>query len=321
MTGDAAMSNKDYYAELELTRSADDAAIKRAYRRLALQFHPAKTDDAGAPEKFVAINEAYDVLSDRQLKAIYDQFGSQGLASGVPINKENGEQGFTAPYSFHKDSMLIFREFFAGDNPFHGLFPPVDEFGITKEIAPRTRKQQNPPLVKDLKITLEEAYLGCVKKMRVQRQVMNDDGHTSMVREKILTIHVASGWKEGTRVTFAKEGDQEPNSIPADIVFVIKYKQHDLYQREGNNLVHTAKISLAHALTGCEVKLKTLDDRYLNVPINDVVCPGYERRVEGEGMPITKAPGTRGDLIIRFETAFPTSLPDERKHLVRQGLA
>jgi DnaJ family protein B protein 13 len=93
--------------------------------------------------------------------------------------------------------MAIFREFFGGDNPFHGLFPPVDEFGVVKEIAPRTRKIQNPPLEKDLKITLEEAFLGCVKKMRVQRQVMNDDGHTNMVREKILTIHVASGWKRG----------------------------------------------------------------------------------------------------------------------------
>jgi len=316
---DGAMANKDYYAELELTRSADDAAIKRSYRRLALQYHPAKTDEVGAKEKFTAIAEAYDVLSNPEYKSIYDQFGSQGLSAGVPVDGANA--GFTEPYSFHKDAMAIFRDFFGGDNPFHGMFPPMDEFGVVKEIAPRTRKTQNPPLVKELRITLEEAYLGCVKKMRVQRQVMNDDGHTSMVREKILTIHVKSGWKEGTRVTFAKEGDQEPNSIPADIVFVIKYKPHNLFVREGNDLVHTADISLAHALTGCEVKLKTLDGRILNVPINDVVCPGYERRVQGEGMPITKKSGGKGDLIIRFNTAFPTSLPDEKKHLVRQGLS
>jgi len=316
------MSNKDYYGELELTRSADDAAIKRAYRRLALQYHPAKTDEAGAKEKFTAIAEAYDVLSSPGLKATYDQFGSQGLNSGVPVDSETGEKkGFTESYSFHRDAMVIFRDFFGGDNPFHGLFPPMDEFGVVKEIAPRTRKTQNPPLVKELKITLEEAYLGCVKKMRVQRQVMNDDGHTSMVREKILTIHVASGWKEGTKVTFAKEGDQEPNSIPADIVFVIKYKPHPLYVREGNNLVHTAYISLANALTGCLIKLKTLDGRYLDIPINDVVCPGYERRVEGEGVPITNKKGEKGDLIIRFKTAFPTSLPDEKKQLVRDGLS
>lgn len=299
-----------------MTRSADDASVKRAYRRLALEYHPDKSAEQGAPEKFAAIAEAYDVLSSPPLKSVYDQYASSGLAVGVP----QMPSGFTAPYAFHKDPMVIFREFFGGDNPFHGLFPPVDEFGMTKEIAPRTRQKQNPPLVKDLKITLEEAFLGCVKKMRVKRQVMNEDKHTAMVREKILTINVASGWKPGTKVTFAKEGDQEPNSIPADIVFVIEYKPHPLYVREGNDLVHTANITLANALTGCEVKLQTLDGRVLNIPINDVVSPGYERKVLGEGFPDTKT-GKRGDLRLKFVTAFPTSLSDAKKLLVRQGLA
>lgn len=132
---------------------------------------------------------------------------------------------------------------------------------------------------------------------------------TRRSREKILTIHVQSGWKRGTKVTFPKEGDQEPNSIPADIVFVIEYKDHKMYTREGNDLVHTANISLANALTGCEVRLKTLDDRVLNIPINDVVSPGYERRVAGEGMPITKSPGKKGDLIIRWGLRSATPPP------------
>jgi len=310
--------NRSYYEELSLTRSASADDIKKAYRKLALMYHPDKTSEPGAAEKFVAIAEAFDVLSNSELKAVFDQFGSQGLSVGVPTNPT----GFTEAYAFHKDAMAIFREFFGGDNPFHGLFPPVDEFGVVKEIAPRTRKIQNPPLEKDLKITLEEAFLGCVKKMRVQRQVMNDDGHTNMVREKILTIHVASGWKRGTRVTFAKEGDQEPNSIPADIVFVIAYKPHPLYVREGNDLIHTAKISLSDALTGCEITLLTLDGRVLNIPINDIVSPVYEKRVKGEGFPITKTPGEKGDLIIRFNTIFPSSIKsDEKKHLIRQGLS
>ena len=105
-----------------------------------------------------------------------------------------------------------------------------------------------------------------------------------------------------TRVTFAKEGDQEPNSIPADIVFVIEYKPHPLYVREGNDLIHTATISLSDALTGCEITLLTLDGRVLNIPINDIVSPVYEKRVKGEGFPITRKPGEKGDLLIRFNT-------------------
>lgn len=308
------MQGKDYYGELSLTRSADQSAIKRAYRQHALENHPDKSDAPGASDKFQAVAEAYDVLSNPQLKSVYDQYASAGLAVGVP----QIPSGFTQPYAFHKDPMAIFREFFGGDNPFASLFPPVDEFGITKEIAPRTRQKQNPPLVKDLKITLEEAFLGCVKKMRVKRQVMNDDKHTAMVREKILTINVASGWKPGTKVTFAKEGDQEPNSIPADIVFVIEYKPHPLYVRDGNDLVHTANITLANALTGCEVKLKTLDGRILTIPVTDVVSPGYEKLVKGEGFPSKEG---KGDLRIKFQTSFPTSLSDKQKILVRKGLA
>eukprot|EP00039_Didymoeca_costata_P013067 m.193475 g.193475 ORF g.193475 m.193475 type:complete len:323 (-) comp15666_c0_seq15:4797-5765(-) len=315
MTG-SAIENKDYYGELEVTRDANDAALRKAYRRLALEFHPGKSDAPDAANRFLAVNEAFEVLSNKRYKATYDQFGSRGLQEGAP----KGKEGFTEAYVYHGDAMETFRSFFGGENPFHDLFPPADEFGVVNEVAPRTRMKQNPPLIKPLVVSLEEAYLGCVKKMRVQRDVMNDDGYTSMIREKILTIHVKPGWKEGTRITFEKEGDQEANGIPADIVFVLEYKKHPLFTREGNDLVHTAKVSLANALTGCEVRLTTLDGRILNLPINDVVRPGFERRVVGEGMPITKSPGQKGDLILRFETQFPSSISEEGKALIRQAL-
>lgn len=165
---------------------------------------------------------------------------------------------------------------------------------------------------------MEEAYLGCLKKMKLTRRVMNDDGHTSSVRDRILTIKVEPGWKEGTRITFPKEGDQEPNRIPADIVFVLKYKQHKRFQRVGNDLIHESSIHLSDALVGCVVEVLTLDGRLLAIPVNEVVCPGYSQIVPGEGMPCKSG---KGNLVLKFNTIFPTSLNDQQKALVRNGLA
>merc|ERR1719334_118439 len=134
---------------------------------------------------------------------------------------------------------------------------------------------------------------------------MNEDGHTSSIRDKILTIHVRKGWQPGTRIVFPKEGDQGPNNIPADIVFIVKDKPHPRFKREENNLIFVAKVLLGKALTGCSVDLPTLDGRLLNIPINDIISPGYEKVVPGEGMPISQNPNIRGDLVIRFDIEFP----------------
>jgi DnaJ homolog subfamily B member 13 len=120
-------------------------------------------------------------------------------------------------------------------------------------------------------LSLEEIFHGCVKKMKISRQVLNEDGYTSSYREKILTITVKRGWKAGTRITFEQEGDQGPNNIPADIVFIVKDKPHTVFRRDGENLIFTSKISLALALVGTTIQVPTLDGRLLDIPITDIV--------------------------------------------------
>jgi DnaJ homolog subfamily B member 13 len=120
-------------------------------------------------------------------------------------------------------------------------------------------------------LSLEEIFHGCVKKMKISRRVLNDDGYTSSYREKILTITVKRGWKAGTRITFEQEGDQGPNNIPANIVFIVKDKPHPIFRRDGENLIFTAKISLALALVGTTIQVPTLDGRLLDLPITDIV--------------------------------------------------
>ncbi|XP_070569154.1 dnaJ homolog subfamily B member 13-like [Ptychodera flava] len=312
---------QDYYAILCLTRSATDADVKKQYRKLSLKFHPDKNQEPFAPEKFRQIAEAYDVLSDPRKRAVYDQFGEEGLKNGVPSG--SGEAGaWTEGYTFHGDSHKVFRDFFGGDNPFAEFFDGIDGdlsmgFG---GLQGRGRKKKDPPIERDLVLSLEEVFHGCIKKMKISRRVMNEDGHTSSIRDKILTIHVKKGWREGTRITFPEEGDQGPNNIPADIVFIVRDKPHPRFKREGNNLVFTAKVLLGKALTGCNVEIPTLDGRLLNIPINDIIMPGYRKVVPGEGMPISKDPAERGDLHIQFDIEFPKQLTPEKKQLIKQAL-
>lgn len=100
---------------------------------------------------------------------------------------------------------------------------------------------------------------------------MNPDGVTTSAADKILTIEVQRGWKAGTRVIFQKEGDQGPNKIPADIVFVVKELPHKVFSRSGNDLILNADIPLMKALTGCVFDIDTLDGRVLKIPVNEVI--------------------------------------------------
>lgn len=311
------MADRDYYLILQISRSATNEEVKTAFRRLSLQYHPDKNTEEGADEMFAAVCEAFDALDSPKRRAIYDQFGYMGLRSGAPAS---GSNGFTPGYIFSGDCNKVFRDFFGGDNPFSDLLAHLDEFKLKGPDQPRTRLVQEPAVQEDLYITLEEAFSGCVKKMKISRKIMNDDGYTTTTRDKILSIIVKKGWKEGTVVTFAKDWDQGPNHIPADVVFIIKYKKHSRFKREGNDLVHTANISLANALAGCIIEIQTLDGRSLNIRINDIVHPTYEKRVAGEGMPLTKDPNMRGDLILRFAIQYPTHIPEEKKMLIRQAL-
>eukprot|EP00794_Sanderia_malayensis_P000657 gene657-1325_t len=310
---------QDYYNILGITRSANDADIKKAYRKLSLKYNPDKNNEPGSEAKFRQLSEAFDVLSNTKRRAVYDQFGEEGLKNGVP-NTEDDD--FSKGYVFHGDAEKVFKEFFGGSNPFSELFD-VSQNEIDMGFAGlqgRGRVKQDPAIERELYLTLEEVYKGCTKKMKISRRVMNEDGHTSSIRDKILTINVKPGWKSGTRITFPKEGDQGPNNIPADIVFIVKDKEHPLFRREGNDIVYTASIPLGKALTGCIIDVPTLDGRLLSIPVNDIVSPGYRKEVRSEGMPLSNDQNKRGSLVITFNIDFPKHLSPEQKQLLVQAL-
>jgi DnaJ-class molecular chaperone len=148
--------------------------------------------------------------------------------------------------------------------------------------------------------------------MKISRNVLSANGQTSK-EDKVVSVDVRPGWKAGTKVTFAKEGDQIPGKIPSDIVFVINEKPHPKFSREGNNLRHKVNISLQTALCGGEVDIPRIDGSSVRHPLKRVINPGTEEVFHGQGMPISKQPGKRGDLLVNYNIRFPETISQQNK--------
>lgn len=194
-------------------------------------------------------------------------------------------------------------------------------FGAGGGGFPRARQPPSAQKVEiPLKLTLEELYSGTTKKRKVTRRIVDGPTGKSMSVEETLEIPVKPGWKDGTRITFEGKGDELPGRPPQDLVFVVKQMPHSRFQREGDDLITTVSLPLAKALiAGTTVDVPSLDNRVLRVPLREVVTPGYERIVRGEGMPLSKVPGKKGNLRVRFGIQFPkTQLSgDEAANLQR----
>ncbi|KAJ7959156.1 dnaJ-like subfamily B member 13-like [Quillaja saponaria] len=170
-----------------------------------------------------------------------------------------------------------------------------------------------PPAVeRRLECKLEELCYGCTKKIKITRDVVTNTGQI-VQQEEILTIKVKPGWKKGTKITFEGKGNERPGSYPAGITFVIAEKRHPLFRRDGNDLELAVEIPLRKALTGCTMSVPLLGGERKSLKIEDIIYPGYEKIISGQGMPISNEKGKRGNLKITFLVDFPKQLTDEQR--------
>ncbi|XP_059629974.1 protein psi1-like [Cornus florida] len=169
-----------------------------------------------------------------------------------------------------------------------------------------------PPAIEHtLECTLEELCFGCTKKIKITREVATNNGQV-VEEEENLTIKVKPGWTQGTKIKFEGMGNETPGTYPGDVNFRVSEKDHPVFTREGDNLEIAIEIPLVKALTGGDVMIPLLGGEKMSLPVDDIIYPGYEKIIEGQGMPKTKEHG-RGNLIISFLVEFPMELSDEQR--------
>jgi len=333
----------EFYERLGVTPDATTEQIKKAYKKMAVKYHPDKNpNNPSAVEKFKEVSEAYEVLSDEKKRQIYDQYGKEGLSSG----------GFS-----HANAEDIFSSFFGG-SPFSSFFGGGSR-------GPK----KGDDIVHEIQCTLEDLYKGKTSKLAVTRNVICDKcsgsgakpgasggtcktcngrgiriivkqlgpgmiqqmqticndcggkgetikeedkcknckGKKVVKEKKILQVYIDPGMKHGQKIVFSGEADEAPGLEAGDIIFVISEKKHDVFKRSGIDLIMEQKIPLIEALAGFSYVFTHLDGRQImfKTAKGDIINPGDIRTLEGEGMPTHKRPFDKGNLYIQFTVEFP----------------
>ena len=333
---------RDFYKILGVERTSTDDELKKAYRKLAMKWHPDKNPgekQKEAEKKFKEVSEAYEVLTDAKKRDQYDRFGEEGIKDGFGGAGAGGHGNAQGGFS-QRDAHDIFQQFFAGSggmggDPFGGGgmggfgAGGHDPFGQMHGGARQQQQRQQertkpPPVEQKLAVSLEDLFYGATKKLKITRKVLDQQGQ-KITKAETIEVTIKAGFKKGTKITFAeKGGDEDRNTIAADLVFEIDEKKHPHFTRDGNDLIKTVKIDLVDAMCGWSSTIYTIDGKSIDVSVPHVISPKYTKIICGQGMPLSKSQnGSRGDLKIKFEIQFPgddSVLSDAQKDEMRRIL-
>ena len=294
------MDYKDYYKILGVERKASADDIRSAYRKLAMKYHPDKNPgDKKAEDKFKDINEAYQVLSDEQKRARYDQLGSAysdfRTSGGRPgdfrwddwFQQQGGGQRGSADDVFG-----------GGGATFSDFFRTI--FGEAVRSSARGQQmQQETGYQQDLSITFQEAYEGTMRQLQTN--------------SRKLQVRIPAGVKTGSKVRVAGAGPEG-----TDLYLVIQIEDENRFERDGSNLTTTSTVSVFTLILGGEAEVDTPNGKIkLNIPAG--TQPEQVFRLAGRGMPHLKSPTTKGDLFVKLKVQIPKYLSSKQIELIEEA--
>ena len=309
----------DYYKILGLDQKVatrDD--IANAFRTLSVKHHPMMNKDSLAKShiEFDKVCEAYEVLSNPKFKAEYDQHGETGLKNGT-TRKKTGK--IVGSYNFSGNSLEIFQGFFGNANPF-------TDRKIKSEEEKAAEAEVDPDAPKDIEIVLGcsiyEFYNGSIKQIKYQRQKLEPDGRSLVLVDEEMTVEVKKGYDSGQVLTFSSKGHEAYAAKPSSLHVKFQLEQSDVnFQRKGDDLVYTHTLTLEDALMCKPVQVCTLDGRFINFSMDNMITPQSVHKIVGEGMPRKENNSEKGDLHIKFNILFPKVIKSEYKQQIIELLA
>ncbi len=306
------MSKKDFYQLLGVAKSAKPDEIKKAYRKLAMQFHPDKNQgNKKAEEKFKEISEAYETLSDEKKRQTYDQFGHAG-ANGNPFGGGGfhpgaGAGGFQGGQdNFHDIFGDVFGDIFSGAGS--RARPGPTGRGRTSGFGQRAARGSD--LRYSLAITFEEAASGAEKTISFMRQ------NASREETAKLSVTVPAGVKEGQRLKLAQEGDHPGSGEPGDLYVIISLQDHLLFKREEFDVILDLPVSYTDAILGTTLEIPTLFGK-AEIKIPQGTHSGQAFRLKGKGFPKLGATGS-GDMLVRVLVDTPAHINSRQKEIIEE---
>jgi len=311
------MAGKDYYSTLGVNRDASEREIKQAYRRLARKYHPdVNPGDRSAEARFKQINEAYEVLSDKEKRQKYDQFGDQFAQAGYQQTPfwNFSQAGGAQRFHFEEAGLgSLFDDLFRGGTG-------------SRRVRPRRGQDVDYPV----EVTLEEAYHGTKRTIALRSEqpcsscqgtgwiqnmpcsVCRGSGVVSAVKR--LEVKIPPGVKKGSRVRIAGKGKQGyAGGASGDLYLVVSVNPHRRFERRGDDLYEEVTVPLTVAVLGGEVQVPTLKGK-LALRIPPETQNGRAFRLAGQGMPHV-GDSAHGDLLAKVSIILPTKLSEEEKKL------
>ncbi len=305
---------KDYYELLGVKKNASEAEIKKAYRKLAMKYHPDRNKgDKAAEEKFKEINEAYAVLSDPEKRKQYNMFGADGF-----------HQRFSQEDIFRgTDFSSIFSEFGIGNDIFDQLFGNMggqqqsrgysnrqNPFGGFGGAGQNYQSMKGQDVETSVTIPFHMAYQGGKQRLNLQFS----DGV-----QQNLDVKIPPGIESGKKLRLTGKGGPAPGGgTPGDLYVIVTVAPHPTFERDGADIEVQQTIGLTEALLGASIKVPTMEaeeTKQLKIPAG--ISPGTKMRIKGYGFSRMNG-GDKGDLYVKINVNFPSSLTNQQRELIEQ---
>ncbi len=305
----------DYYETLGLSKGASESEIKKAYRKLALKYHPDKNKgDKAAEEKFKKISEAYAVLSDPEKKNQYDTYGSTGfhqrysqedIFRNFDLNDILQQFGFGGMGGGRQGGRTFVNKM-GGGGGFNSFFQGNVGGGGCGGGCNQPEKGQD--MTYQVNITLDDVLHGADRNISLRK-----NGQTQQV-----SVKIPQGIEAGKRLRLKGKGGESRNGgPPGDLYLKIAIEEHPLFERDGDDLIVKKTVRFSEACLGAKVEVETLEGKTFAVSIPAGSACGSRLRIRGHGLPMGPL-GERGDLYVRLSVLVPEQLSDEQRQFVEQ---